>query len=77
MRSEHLVRMEAPACELECGEAMRQVYRDHDVEAHVTHVAPLVPTLYEQPGLVCPHGVKWYAQPTSEQIARWAREGTA
>jgi ATP-dependent Zn protease len=45
------------------------------IEATVTHVPPLVPTDYEQLDMRCPHGVLWYTEPTSDQIAKWVAEG--
>lgn len=46
-------------------------------DAHITHVPPLVPPMYEPLGMRCPHGVLWHMEPTSEQIAQWAKDGVA
>lgn len=73
---------ERPACASECkavllaewaracGQAGVPV-----AEAHITHVAPLIPSLYKEVRMTCPHGVTWHMQPTSEQIAAWVRDG--
>lgn len=47
------------------------------VEAHITHVPPIVPSGYLPLAMRCPHGVLWHMEPTSEQIAEWARDGVA
>ena len=44
-------------------------------ETHITHLAPLIPPLYKDLRMICPHGVVWHMQPTSEQIAEWVRDG--
>ena len=36
---------------------------------------PVVASGYEDLKLRCPHGVRWYAEPTSDQQMRWAQEG--
>jgi hypothetical protein len=43
----------------------------------VTAIPPIVPSPYEPLNLTCPHGVAYYAEPTSEQIAQWAADGVA
>lgn len=64
-----------PACADECGEVLRRGLAEKGVEAHVTYLPPLVAQVYESLGMVCPHGVAWYAEPTTEQIAQWAKAG--
>jgi hypothetical protein len=58
-----------------CAEVLRAVFRDQGVEAHVTSTPPLIQSPYKELAMRCPHGVKWYAEPTSEQIAAWAKAG--
>jgi hypothetical protein len=41
------------------------------IGAHVTTCAPLFPTGFEVLNLTCPHGLRVYAEPTSEQRAAW------
>jgi len=73
-----------PACADECKAVLVAMYAEACeragvpvADAHITHVAPLIPTLYEDLHMVCPHGVLWHMQPTSEQIAEWVRDGAA
>lgn len=66
-----------PSCNDECGGSMRRFLADLGVEATVSHQPPIVPTPYSQPGMTCPHGVTWHGEPTTDQIAAWARDGVA
>lgn len=73
-----------PPCESECHEVFLDSWREtcamagvEEIEAHVTHVPPLVSSGYDLLAMRCPHGVLWYAEPTSEQIAKWAKAGVA
>ncbi len=59
-----------------CRDILEASFRALGVEAHVTAIPPIVQSRYEQLKLSCPHGVAYYAEPTSEQIARWAADGT-
>lgn len=74
--------LQTPPCADECKAILWAAYEKacHAAgvpvpDAHVTHVAPIIPTLYEDVNLRCPHGVLWHMQPTSEQIAEWVRDG--
>lgn len=58
-----------------CAEELRRLYAGRGVEATVTHVRPIFASPYEQLGMLCPHGVHWYTEPTREQILRWQRDG--
>ena len=64
----------------ECGEKCRATLIEGfvamGIEAHVTTLPPITPSAYKPFNLRCPHGQLWYAEPTSEQIMRWAQEGT-
>ena len=60
----------------ECGGYVRQRLRERGLDAHVTHIPPLFPTLYEDLAMTCPHGVTWHTAPTSEQIAAFVKDGT-
>jgi hypothetical protein len=71
-----------PTCASECKTVIREefaeVCRIHGVpvpDCHITHVPPLGEPLYLDLRMRCPHGVVWHMQPTSEQMADWAREG--
>lgn len=45
------------------------------VEVTVSTAPHLVPTSYEQGAFVCPHGTRFYMEPTNEQVAEWRRDG--
>lgn len=63
------------ACDAECGQFIRDYFADNDTEVVVSSLPRLVPSPYEDLGMTCPHGVTWHTEPTSDQQARWAREG--
>jgi hypothetical protein len=72
----------APPCADECKDVLRKHWAKVCAklgvpvpEAHITHVPPLIDTGYEPLAIRCPHGVMWHAEPTSEQIAEWVRDG--
>lgn len=66
-----------PGCDAECGELVRRRLREMGLDAHVTHVAPLIPSDYEDLAMTCPHGVTWHTEPTGEQIAEFVEKGVA
>ena len=45
-------------------------------EIVVSTARPLVRSPYGANGYECPHGVTYWIEPTSEQIARWNAAGT-
>jgi len=63
-----------------CGEPCREFllakYAECGIEATVTILPPLVDSGYEPLNLRCPHDVLWFAEPTGDQRAKWARERT-
>lgn len=65
-----------PPCAEECATVVRDGLAERGIEAHVTWVPPLIPSDYESLDMRCPHGVLWFTEPTSEQIARWVEKGT-
>lgn len=44
-------------------------------EIAVSTHPPLVATPYRQPPARCPHGVLFWFEPTTDQIAVWVRDG--
>ena len=58
-----------------CRQLLVRLFAERGIEASVSQRQPLVPSPYPDLGLSCPHGVRWYAEPTSEQRAAWARDG--
>lgn len=61
-------------CDADLIDTMR---KDHGTEVTVTTAAPLMRGAYTQPPFICPHGTRWYMEPTGEQIAQWAKDGVA
>lgn len=59
-----------------CRDILEAHFKAQGIDAHVTAVPQIVDTGYEQLNLTCPHGVPYYAEPTSEQIAQWVKDGT-
>jgi hypothetical protein len=64
-----------------CAEFIRQSMRNigaelgRNCEITVSTAPPLVASPYGANGYECPHGVTYWVEPTSEQIAEWNREG--
>jgi NAD-dependent dihydropyrimidine dehydrogenase PreA subunit len=63
----------------DCAEQLRQSMRDLGEDATVSTERPVVATPYTYVdgricAFTCPHGVTFYLEPTSEQIAQWAAE---
>ena len=59
----------------DCAEHLRRVMAAGGVEVTVRSANPLIATHWTQ-GMTCPHGTTYWYEPTSEQRATWAREGT-
>lgn len=59
----------------DCRGFLRDQMAARGAEVTVTTAPPLIRTPYTQDPFVCPHGVRFYLEPTSEQIAAWARDG--
>lgn len=47
-----------------------------DLDVTITTTPPMVRGPYTIDGFTCPHGVTFWIEPTSEQIAEWARDCT-
>lgn len=58
-----------------CRDVIEAFFRAKGIDAYVTAVPQIVDSGYEQLNMTCPHGVAYYAEPTSEQRAQWAAEG--
>jgi hypothetical protein len=65
----------------QCGEFIRATMTaiaaesGRNCEITVSTAPPLVASPYGDNGYECPHGVTYWIEPTSEQIAEWNREG--
>ena len=58
-----------------CAQYVKDGLAKLGADVTVSELPPIVGTPYEDLGLTCPHGVRFYAEPTSEQIAQWAADG--
>lgn len=43
------------------------------IDVVISTAPPLVESPYGAAGYTCPHGITYWAEPTSEQIAVWAK----
>lgn len=64
-----------PPCADECQVLLEELMRQQCIEATVSYLPPIVKTPYLPLDMRCPHGVLWYAEPTSDQIEQWKRGG--
>ena len=55
-----------------CRVQLLTLFADRGSEMVVSAQPPLVPSPYEDLGLRCPHGTRWYTEPTSDQQLAWA-----
>lgn len=60
---------------VDCPEWLRSAAADVGLDVHVTTVPPLVAGPYPTQQMTCPHGTKFYYEPTGEQIAKWVKDG--
>lgn len=59
-----------------CPRLLRDVLAAGGCEVTVSTCRPLVDGLYTTDPYVCPHGVRFWVEPTGEQIAQWAANNT-
>lgn len=57
-------------------EALKKVLAAGGAEITVSTCRPLVRGPYTTDGYKCPHGTTFWIEPTGDQIARWAADGT-
>ena len=65
-----------------CGPWLKEQYAATGIDVTVSTAPPIVLTPYtivdgEPVAMTCPHGITWWSEPTSDQIAQWARDGVA
>lgn len=68
--------MSAPDDHAQCPAILRDGMAEMDVEITVSTSPPLVRGPYTTDGFTCPHGTTYFIEPTGEQIAAWAKDGT-
>ena len=57
-----------------CRPALVKSMADEDIEITVSDQPPLIANAYTIDPFICPHGTSYWMEPTSEQIAAWARD---
>lgn len=69
--------MITPTNHAECASFLKAMIAAQGIDATVSEEPPLIKTPYTQTPFTCPHRVKLYHAPTTEQIAQWAKDGTS
>lgn len=64
-----------PADHADCPAHLRGKAAALGLDVTVSTAAPMVAGPYTVDPFVCPHGARYWIEPTGEQIARWARDG--
>lgn len=59
----------------DCADELRTRMARMGIEVTATTVPPLVAGPYTTDPLICPHGIRYWMEPTGEQITAWARDG--
>jgi hypothetical protein len=57
-----------------CADVLREVMASMGVDIVASTAPPIVSTPYVTDPFSCPHGVLFWIEPTSEQIAQWVRD---
>lgn len=60
-----------------CPDVIRATALELGTEVTVSTEPPIVDVPYATAPFTCPHGTTYWVEPTSEQIAAWARAGVA
>lgn len=61
----------------ECLDRLRRGIAEQGFDVTLSIKPPVVIGAYTVDPLVCPHGIRFWLEPTGEQIAEWAAEGVA
>jgi hypothetical protein len=67
--------MSEQTCRDECSAVLRGILAERGVEVTASTAPPIIQNEYTVDPYSCPHGVLFWLEPTSEQIARWAEAG--
>jgi adenosine deaminase len=68
---------EHPGKHTNCRQFVYDKFAAMGFDITVTTDRPLVIGPYTTEGVVCPHGVSFWPEPTGEQIAQWAKDGVS
>lgn len=60
---------------LVCAGELHEIASGLGLDVTITTAEPLVDGPYTTGAFVCPHGVRFWMEPTGEQIAEWVRDG--
>jgi hypothetical protein len=58
-----------------CRQVLKNMSAARGIEVTVSTEPPIICTPYTTDAFICPHGTRYWMEPTSEQIAEWARDG--
>lgn len=75
MTERHGEKPSPPKKHKECQRFVVAMMRWIGADATASTEPPIIVTPYTRPGFVCPHGTTFWVEPTSEQIAQWAKDG--
>jgi hypothetical protein len=60
-----------------CGRVLVDGMADLGIGITASTAHPLIRTAYTVAPFTCPHGVRYWIEPTGEQVAEWRRDGVA
>lgn len=58
----------------ECLPQLRAAADRTGTDITISTAPPLIATPYARPAFVCPHGTRYWVEPTGEQVAAWRRD---
>jgi hypothetical protein len=58
-----------------CAQTLIDLAAADGTDVHVSTLPPLVASPYGNHRFTCPHGVAYWSEPSSEQIAAWVKDG--
>jgi hypothetical protein len=67
--------MTRPANHAECRTYLRDGMAQRGIDITVSTEPPIIKTPYVADPFTCPHGTRYWIEPTSEQRAQWAKDG--
>jgi hypothetical protein len=58
-----------------CRDLLKQQMAAKGIEVTISTAPPIIVSPYEEACFTCPHGTTYWMEPTSGQVAAWARDG--
>lgn len=71
----HGEKPDPPKTHAECRQYVVAMMRWIGTDGHASTEPPIIQTPYTKPPFICPHGTRFWVEPTSDQIAQWAKDG--